>query len=119
MLRRVSGQLVLQPKDVKPSNDDFIVIGVFNPGVIKNEVGAYSTGALLLGRNDPTRILKRSRGAIMQPTANCELQGFVPNAVFPTAMIKNGDALHMYYGAADTCIGVVEFLRHDLLEALY
>jgi len=35
-----------------------------------NEVGAYTAGALILDRNDPTRILKRSRGAIIEPTAN-------------------------------------------------
>ena len=84
-----------------------------------NEVGAYSAGALLLDRNDPTRILKQSRGAIMQPTTNFELQGFVPNVVFPTALIESGDSLHMYYGAADTCVGAVEFSRRELLEALH
>lgn len=63
--------------------------------------------------------IRRSRGAIMQPSANFEKQGFVPNVVFPTALIESGDSLHMYYGAADTCIGVVEFSRHELLEALH
>ena len=83
-----------------------------------NEVGAYSAGALLLDREEPTRVLKRSRGAIMQPFAHFEQQGFVPNVVFPTALIENGDSLHLYYGAADTSIGVVEFSRHELLEVL-
>ena len=83
-----------------------------------NEVGAYSAGVLLLDRDDPTRILKRSRGPIMQPSADFEQTGFVPNVVFPTAMIECGDLLQLYYGAADTCTGVVEFSRCELLEAL-
>ena len=83
-----------------------------------NEVGAYSAGALLLDRDDPTRILKRSRGPIMQPSADFELTGFVPNVVFPTALIECKDLLQLYYGAADTSIGVVEFSRRELLETL-
>lgn len=83
-----------------------------------DEVGAYSAGVLLLDRDDPTRILKRSHGPIMQPTADFERTGFVPDVVFPTALIECGDSLQVYYGAADACIGVVEFSRRELLEAL-
>jgi predicted GH43/DUF377 family glycosyl hydrolase len=84
-----------------------------------NEVGAYSAGALLLDRDDPARVLKRSRGAIMEPSASFEQQGFVPDVVFPTALIESGDTLQLYYGAADTSVGVVEFSRQELLEALH
>lgn len=84
-----------------------------------DEVGAYSAGALLLDRDDPARVLKRSHGAIMQASARFEQQGCVPNVVFPTALIENGDTLQLYYGAADTSIGVVEFSRLELLEALH
>ena len=40
MIRRICEKQVLQPKDVKPSHDEFTVIGVFNPGAIRlgNEV---------------------------------------------------------------------------------
>jgi predicted GH43/DUF377 family glycosyl hydrolase len=55
----------------------------------------------------------------MQPSADFEQQGFVPNVVFPTALIESGDSLNIYYGAADTCIGVVEFSRRELLDALH
>jgi predicted GH43/DUF377 family glycosyl hydrolase len=84
-----------------------------------DEVGAYSAGAMLLDRDNPARILRRSHEPIMQPTADFERSGFVDNVVFPTAMIERGDALSVYYGAADTCIGVVEFSRKELLAALH
>lgn len=83
-----------------------------------DEVGAYSAGALLLDRENPTHILKRSRGPIMQPSANFERTGFVANVVFPTGLIECDDLLQLYYGAADACIGVVKFSKRDLLEAL-
>lgn len=85
----------------------------------KGGVGVYSAGALLLDHNDPARILRRSEGPIMQPTADFERVGFVPNVVFPTALIDRGDTLQVYYGAADTSIGVTEFSRDELLAALH
>ncbi len=35
MIRRISEQLLLRPEDVKPLRDDFVVIGVFNPGAVR------------------------------------------------------------------------------------
>jgi predicted GH43/DUF377 family glycosyl hydrolase len=54
----------------------------------------------------------------MQPTADFECSGFVDNIVFPTAMIKQGDTLSVYYGAADTYTGVVEISKTELLAAI-
>jgi predicted GH43/DUF377 family glycosyl hydrolase len=82
------------------------------------EVGAYSAGAMLLDRDNPARILRRSHEPIMKPTADFERFGFVDNVVFPTAMVDSGETLSMYYGAADTSIGKVEFSRRELLAAL-
>ena len=83
------------------------------------EVGAYSAGALLLDRENPSRILKRTYEPIMQPTTEFERTGFVPNVVFPTALVDQGETIQVYYGAADTFIGVVEFSRAELLNALH
>lgn len=83
------------------------------------EVGAYSAGALLLDRTNPTRILRRSHGPIMQPTADFERSGFVANVVFPTALVDLGETLRVYYGASDTFVGVTEFSRKELIAALH
>lgn len=85
----------------------------------EGEVGAYSAGALLLDRENPSRILKRTCEPIMQPMAEYERAGFVSNVVFPTALIDQGETLQVYYGAADTFTGVVEFSRNELLKALH
>ena len=53
------------------------------------------------------------------PTADFERSGFVDNVVFPTAMVERDDTLSVYYGAADTYTGVVEFSRKELLAALH
>lgn len=81
-------------------------------------VGAYSVGALLLDYDYPARVLRRSSEPIMQPAFDFEQCGFVPNVIFPTGIIAEDDALQLYYGAADSCVGVVEFSRRELLAAL-
>lgn len=86
-------------------------------------VGEYSVGALLLDRDNPGRVIARSEQPIMRPTTDFERNGFVPDVVFPTALINStigerDDRLSVYYGAADTSIGVVDFSKQDILDAL-
>jgi predicted GH43/DUF377 family glycosyl hydrolase len=85
---------------------------------IPGMVGKYSTGAMLLDLENPSRILRRTPESIFEPTADFERNGFVPNVVFPTGIVENGETLLVYYGAADTCTAVVEFSRTELMAAL-
>lgn len=82
------------------------------------EVGAYSTGVLLLDRDDPSRVLRRTPGSIFEPTADFERRGFVPDVVFPTGIVDSPDGWLVYYGAADSSTAVVEFARDDVMGAL-
>ncbi len=66
--------------------------------------GRYSLGALLLDREDPTRILARSATPIMEPTEAYEQKGFFGNVVFTNGHVVRGDDLTLYYGAADSVI---------------
>jgi len=85
---------------------------------VAGEVGRYAAGALLLDRYDPSQVLARTAEPIMTPTVAFEVCGFVPNVVFPTAMLDRGDTLHLYYGAADTCIGMAEFSKRAIFESM-
>lgn len=82
------------------------------------EVGAYSAGALLLDARDPHRLLARSADPILVPETDFEKEGFVRDVVFPTAAVKRGDSLLVYYGAADTCTAVVELSVSEILDSL-
>jgi predicted GH43/DUF377 family glycosyl hydrolase len=82
------------------------------------EVGMYSTGVLLLDRDNPARILRRTAASIFEPTAEFERRGFVPDVVFPTGIVETGRSYLVYYGAADSCTAVVEFSKDDVLTAL-
>lgn len=65
----------------------------------------YSVGAALLDKDDPRRILWRSREPLFSPRTIEERVGVVPQVVFPTAAEVVGESLVVYYGAADytTC----------------
>lgn len=87
-------------------------------------VGEYSVGALLLDRDNPSQVLASSRQPIMRPETEFERDGFVPNVVFPTALIhsnidEHDDLLSVYYGAADTSVGVVAFSKREILRAIH
>jgi len=81
-------------------------------------VGTYTAGALLLDLDDPTRIIARTHQPIMAPEADFEKHGFVPNVVFPTAVIEREGMYYVYYGAADECVGVVGYDKDALLDTM-
>jgi predicted GH43/DUF377 family glycosyl hydrolase len=82
------------------------------------QVGTYSAGAMLLDSDDPSVIVARTAEPIMTPETSFEREGFVPNVVFPTAVIERAGRLQVFYGAADTAIGVVEWDLDELLDRL-
>jgi predicted GH43/DUF377 family glycosyl hydrolase len=81
-------------------------------------VGVYSAGALLLAAENPQQIMRRCPEPILVPETDFEQEGFVPHVVFPTGIIDCDETLLVYYGAADTHTGVVEFSKKELLAAL-
>lgn len=73
----------------------------------------YAAGALLLDADDPTRVLARSAEPLLSPETADERDGIVPNVVFPTAIETIGDRTFVFYGMADSKIGVAELIRTD------
>ena len=86
----------------------------------------YQAGVMLLDLNDPTKVLSRSWCNILEPRELYELVGQVPNVVFPSGMIvmeydnegfaKPESEVYVYYGAADTCVGLAVTTINELLE---
>jgi predicted GH43/DUF377 family glycosyl hydrolase len=77
-------------------------------------IGTYSGGVLLLDLENPGRILGAC-GQVFVPEVDYERQGFVPNVVFPTGIVGQGETALVYYGAADTCTALVEFSLAEIL----
>ncbi len=76
-------------------------------GVRQTVAGAiYRLGIALLDRDQPRKCLLRSNEWVFGPEAEYERTGDVEQVVFPCGAVleDDGDTLHLYYGAADTCI---------------
>ncbi len=85
---------------------------------IVGTVGCYAAGALLLDRDDPSRVIARTSEPIMLPTTDYEIDGFVPNVVFPTAVLEDSHELQVFYGAADTSVAMTRFSKRSILGTL-
>lgn len=86
--------------------------GVSDPGFI------YKIGAMLLDYNDPKNILARSREPLFEPEKPYELVGQVPNVVFPCGSVVKDGIVYIYYGGADSVIGVATMPLISILKTL-
>jgi predicted GH43/DUF377 family glycosyl hydrolase len=82
------------------------VTGELDPGTDQQQRVRYEAGALLLDPDEPARVLARTPEPLLSPEAPEELAGTVPNVVFPTAIEEIDGELFVFYGMADTRIGV-------------
>lgn len=75
---------------------------------------SYRLGAALLDLHDPTRVLARQAEPIIEPELEWEKRGWIPNVIFSSGHALKGDDLYVYYGAADTVIGVAGMRLSDI-----
>ncbi len=68
----------------------------------------YRAGLALLDLEDPRQVLHRADEWVFGPASPYEVTGDVGRVVFPCGWILDeaADRLHLYYGAADTVIGL-------------
>jgi predicted GH43/DUF377 family glycosyl hydrolase len=72
--------------------------------------GRYSLGVALLDLQKPTKILFRQTEPILEPELEWEINGYVPNVVFSCGQAVIDGKIHVYYGGADTAIGVAQII---------
>ncbi|MEH3035872.1 MAG: glycoside hydrolase family 130 protein [Sphingomonas adhaesiva] len=118
------GELILKP--VFPW--EFVQIGNCGPPIEIDEgwlllthgVGAmrkYSIGAALLDKDNPARVIGRTRSPILA-AADQDREGYVPNVVYTCGAMKHGEKLFMPYGIADSSVGFAFVAIRDLLEKM-
>lgn len=127
-----SPETVLRPRD--GAAWDSLRIGI-GPPLIKTEEGwlliyhgvketvtggVYRLGLALLDLDEPTRVLRRARDWVFGPLTYYERVGDVPNALFACGLVLDeaSGTIRLYYGAADTSIGLATAQLADLLAAV-
>jgi predicted GH43/DUF377 family glycosyl hydrolase len=71
----------------------------------------YCAGAMLLDAADPAHVVARSAQPMLEPTTPAECIGAVSNVVFPTAIEEIEGVPYVFYGMADSSIGVAALER--------
>jgi len=64
-------------------------------------VRKYSIGAALLDKQDPSKVLARSREPLVRPELS-EREGYVPNVVYTCGAMRHNDQIVLPYAVSDT-----------------
>ncbi len=85
---------------------------------VRSSPTEYALGALLLDANDPSTVIARSREPILAPEQPYEREGFFGGVVFTCGALPDGEAVRIYYGAADGVTAVADVPLADILNGL-
>jgi predicted GH43/DUF377 family glycosyl hydrolase len=125
----LGGHIFMSPKDEMPDTEK---VGISGPPIEtkygwlllyhavskKTQPMTYYVSAALLDLNDPSKVIARRKVPILEPETPYELFGQVNNVVFPCGAAIIGEHLFVYYGGADSVIGVATMKIEDLLKSL-
>jgi predicted GH43/DUF377 family glycosyl hydrolase len=88
--------------------------------LLTHGVGAmrkYSLGAALLDRDDPSRVIARTRCPILS-AAESDREGYVPNVVYTCGAVRVDEQLFIPYGISDSAIGFATTTIDAMLAAM-
>jgi predicted GH43/DUF377 family glycosyl hydrolase len=88
---------------------------LFTHGV--GPVRRYAIGAVLLDKNDPSKVIGRSREPLVQPERT-EREGYVPNVVYSCGAMQVGERIVLPYAISDTFSTFATMRTRELLELL-
>ncbi|MBP2559342.1 putative GH43/DUF377 family glycosyl hydrolase [Neorhizobium galegae] len=118
------GQLILRPKFPW----EFVQMGNCGSPIELDEgwlllthgVGAvrkYAIGAALLDKQDPSKVIARSREPLVRPEPS-EREGYVPNVVYTCGAMRHNDQIVLPYAVCDTFSNFSTIKIADLLRTL-
>ena len=78
----------------------------------------YSIGGAILDIDEPSKVKYRCGNYLLTPEEWYEERGFVPNVTFPCATLQDAgtNRLAIYYGAADSYVGLAFAYADELAE---
>ncbi len=83
-----------------------------------NGVLIYSAGAALLDLKNPQKVIGCLPYPLFTPATTWEVKGNIDGVIFPTGALIRDDEIFIYYGSADTCIGLKSLCLSELLAEL-
>lgn len=84
----------------------------------EKESSRYKLGAMITDINDPTKVLYRSKGPILEPDEHYENNGWKPGIVYSCGAVVKDGRLFVYYGGADKFVCVASIKLSELVDHL-
>jgi predicted GH43/DUF377 family glycosyl hydrolase len=116
LLRDMRDQVELGAPPMK-TEAGWLVIYSYIANYFSNDK-TFGIEAILLDLDDPLTVIGRTQLPMLTPEAPYELEGSVPNVIFPSGALIHDDMLFVYYGAADTLGALATIHLHSLLDQL-
>ena len=80
-------------------------------------VRKYSIGAVLLDKDDPSKVLARSRAPLVRPEPS-EREGYVPNVVYTCGALRHNGRIVLPYAVSDTFSNFATLKISALMKAM-
>lgn len=80
-------------------------------------VRKYSIGAALLDKNDPSKVIARTREPLVRPDQS-EREGYVPNVVYTCGALRHGEVIVLPYAVSDTFSNFATIRIDQLMRSL-
>jgi predicted GH43/DUF377 family glycosyl hydrolase len=80
-------------------------------------VRRYSIGAALLDRDDPSKVLARSKEPLVHPEKS-EREGYVPNVVYTCGALRHNNQIILPYAISDTYSNFATIKVDDLMDLM-
>ena len=116
LLRSANDQVELGAPPIKTEKGWLVIYSYIKNYLSNNKI--FGIESVLLDLEDPRKIIGRTTLPMLTPEEPYELEGIVPNVIFPSGALVNDDKLYVYYGAADTRVALATMHIDSLLEEL-
>jgi len=91
---------------------------LFYHAINEDDPAKYNVGAMLLDKNDPTKIIAKSNCPVLEPDEYYENNGYKAGIVYASGAVVKDNTLFLYYGAADSYTCLASANLDDFIKTL-
>jgi len=117
LLRSSQDHLEVGAAPIKTSSG-WLLIYSYIQNYFSPEKRVFGIEAVLLDEKNLYKVIGRTAQPLLVPAAAYELKGEIPNVIFPSGALLEGEQLIIYYGAADTTCCAATIAVNHLLNTI-
>ena len=85
---------------------------------VNSKEGIYRVGFALLDLEHPEKVIARTKNFVMEPEYDYETNGIYNGCVFPTGIVEKDGLFYIYYGCADSYVGLATIEVEEVLKEM-